>query len=111
MKKFLALTLVLFLSFSTAGGQESIVVIPESAQKNSDEIINKGEVIGSTFDRESRKFKKGDYIETDAFRLLVRYKGNLYWCNAYQIATEGGTGWSFDYIHKCYWSFESNYIP
>ena len=65
MKKFLTLTLVLFLSLFIVGesGAEYI---------STKEILLNGEVIGSAYSDEERYFYN-----------IVRYKNEVYWCQTY----------------------------
>ncbi len=65
MKKFLALTLVLFLSLFMVGESEA-EYIPTK------EILLNGEVIGSAYSDEERYFYN-----------IVRYKNEVYWCQTY----------------------------
>ena len=69
MKKFLTLTLVLFLSLFIVG--ESGAERPPYDER----ILSKGEIIASGYS------VTDDIIgETRRFDLLVRYKGYVYWC-------------------------------
>ncbi len=75
MKKFLALTLVLFLSLFIVGESEAY-----------QEIILEGEVISS----HTQHFQDSQkYLHT----LLIRYKGSLYSCQVFDWT------WTFDGVN------------
>ena len=79
MKKFLTLTLVLFLSLFIVGESEAI----HSKDKIdlTHNVMTGGEVLGS------------QYVEEDTtrgFSLLVRYNGNLYWCDNFKTGIMDG---------------------
>ena len=72
MKNFLTLTLVLFLSLFMVG--ESRATHGDSSIPNKHNVIQDGEIIAEQH-RETPFNDNYNY-----FDLLIRYKGQLYWC-------------------------------
>ena len=74
MKKFLTLTLVLFLSFSTVGEADHTITTTEEFTNL--EILTKGEIISTT----SSIRREGTDTQSVNHYLVVRYKGDIYTC-------------------------------
>jgi hypothetical protein len=92
MKKFLALTLVLFLSLFIVG-ESGATHSGKSGMKyiaNNHNIITGGEIISSNY---------FDQRDLEQFNLLIRFQGELWWCKTFLL---GPAGAEAEPGHYCY---------
>ena len=104
MKKFLALTLVLFLSLFIVGESKSDHKV--GSIKHLREIMTDGKVITSTFNSTQNDIDADTSLGSDMFTMLISYQG-LYWCRAIESRERSGQFWEFDYFYSCYYVHES----